>query len=400
MTIFRAKPKSHTGSRSRRTVQLLGTSLLLLCFCSILAAPYAVAQDNIRRDPYGNPLPPEEQPKKIPGGTQSNTLQTGTNSTTLQTGTNSTTLQTGTNSTLLETGTKSTLLNVGTNATKLETGTAGTLLQTGIERKIEPQNVLILLDCSATMKLAMDGSSGVSDERLTRAKETLKSTLSLTPPDVRVGLRVFGNSNFRNDGGDCKQSFLLMPIGVRNRGEMVAKAEQLKAKGLTPLAYALRQAASDFEGLEGTRHVILISDGADTCKEDPCAVIRKLRELGFKMRVDVIGVDKKSKIAEGWQLECIAQESGGKYFEAETGAKLADVVNQSMLEAISQKTADHAVSGQVIPQPKALQAIPEAPLGNPTNLPTKLASPTKSTVPAAKPAPTSPKPVTSVGKPN
>ncbi len=334
----------------------------MFCFTAPVSAPYAVAQDYIRRDPYGNPLPPEEQPKKIQGGTQSTTLQSGTNSTTLQSGTNSTTLQTGTNSTLLETGTKSTLLNLGTNATKLETGTAGTLLQTGIERKIEPQNVLILLDCSATMKLAMDGSAGVPDERLTAAKETLKNTLKITPPDVRVGLRTFGNSNFRNDGGDCKQSFLLMPIGLRNRGEMVAKAEQLKAKGLTPLAYALRQAASDFEGLEGTRHVILISDGADTCKEDPCAVIRKLRELGFKMRVDVIGVDKKASIAEGWQLECIAKESGGKYFEADTGAKLADKVNQSMLEAISESAADRAVAGQVMPQPKALQATPAAPL--------------------------------------
>ncbi|MBI2811887.1 MAG: hypothetical protein HYX67_13815 [Candidatus Melainabacteria bacterium] len=246
MTIFRLKPKSHPGSRSRLSARLLGISLLLLCFGSVLSAPYAVAQDYIRRDPYGNPLPPEEQPKKIQGGTQSTTLQSGTNSTTLQTGTNSTTLQTGTNSTLLETGTKSTLLNLGTNATKLETGTAGTLLQTGIERKIEPQNVLILLDCSGTMKLAMDGTTAVTEDRLGVARETLKNTLRITPPDVRVGLRVFGNSNFRNNDGDCKQSFLLMPIGLRNRGEMVAKAEQLKPRGLTPLAYALRQAASDF----------------------------------------------------------------------------------------------------------------------------------------------------------
>lgn len=138
----------------------------------------------------------------------------------------------------------------------------------------------------------------------------------------------------------------------------MAKAEVLKASGLTPLEYALRQAPSDFEGLEGTRHIILISDGADTCKKDPCATIRKLRELGFKMRVDVIGVDKKAKAAEGWQLQCIAQESGGKYFEAETAAKMADAVNQSMLEAISRSAADQKVAGQVMPKPQALQASP------------------------------------------
>lgn len=317
-----------------------------------------LAQDNIRRDPYGNPLPPEEQPARIQGGTQSTTLQSGTNSTTLQTGTNSTTLQTGTNSTLLETGTKSTMLNVGTESTKLETGTAGTLLQTGIERKEEQQNVLILLDCSATMKLAMDGSANAEEERLNRAKETLKQTLRATPKDVHVGLRIFGNNMLRHDDSDCKQSFLLVPIGLHNRGEIVAKADELKPKGLTPLAYALAQAAEDFEGLPGEHHIILISDGADTCHKDPCAVIRKLRELGFKMRVDVIGLDKKAKVAEGWQLECIAKESGGKYFEAETGAKLAKSVDQSMLEAISKTAADGKVSGQVMPKPAALKAAP------------------------------------------
>ncbi|HEY9733307.1 MAG TPA: VWA domain-containing protein [Drouetiella sp.] len=358
MAIFRRSLTSYTGSRSRRSFTSLRTSLLLLCFGSILAAPYAVAQDYIRRDPYGNPLPPEEQPRKIQGGAQSTTLQSGANSTTLQTGTNSTTLQTGTQSTLLETGTKSTLLNLGTNATKLETGTAGTLLQTGIERKIEPQNVLILLDCSSTMKLAFDGSQNAPDERLIAAKAALKHILQSTPPDVRIGLRVFGNRQYRNDGMDCNQSFLLEPIGLHNRGEMMAKAELLKASGLTPLEYALRQAPSDFEGLEGTRHIILISDGADTCKRDPCATIRKLRELGFKMRVDVIGVDKKAKAAEGWQLECIAHESGGKYFEAETAAKMADAVGQSMLEAISRTAADQNVAGQVMPKPQALQATP------------------------------------------
>lgn len=379
MAIFRQIHTSYTGSRFKRFASLFGAASLLFCLSASIYAPYAVAQDYIRRDPYGNPLPPEEQPKKIQGGTQSTTLQSGTNSTTLQTGTNSTTLQTGTNSTLLETGTKSTLLNLGTNATKLETGTAGTLLQTGIERKIEPQNVLILLDCSTTMSLAMDGTTGIPDQRLTAAKETLKNTLKITPPDVRVGLRTFGNSFIRNDGGDCKQSFLLMPIGLRNRGEMVAKAEQLKAKGRTPLAYALSQAASDFEGLEGTRHIILISDGADTCGQDPCAVIRKLRELGFKMRVDVIGVDKKATIAEGWQLECIAKESGGKYFEADTGAKLADKVNQSMLEAISESAADRAVAGQVVPKPQALQASPAGSLAVP-----KAPAPTASKAPAKR----------------
>ncbi len=317
-----------------------------------------LAQDSIRRDPYGNPLPPEEQPKKIQGGTQSTTMQSGTNSTTLQTGTNSTMLQTGTKSTLLETGTKSTLLEMGTNATKLETGTAGTLLQTGIERKIEPSNILILLDCSNTMKLALDGSTGQPEERLTAAKNVLKSTLQTIPSDVRVGLRVFGNSNVRSDPSDCKQSFLLVPIGLHNRGEIVAKSDQLKARGLTPLAYALKEAAADFEGLPGERHIILISDGADTCHQDPCLFITKLRELGFKMRVDVIGVDKKAKIAEGWQLECIAKESGGKYFEADTAAKVADSIKQSVLEAISQKAADHNVSGQVMPKPAALHAQP------------------------------------------
>jgi hypothetical protein len=290
-------------------------------------------------------------------GTNSTTLQTGTNSTTLQTGTNSTTLQSGTNSTMLQTGTNSTMLQTGTNSTMLHTGTAGTMIHAGIERKAEPANILILLDCSNTMQQGLDGTTkGEFEGKLAGAKSSLRSTLRSIPSDVKVGLRVFGN-NFRSDETDCKQSFLLVPIGQKNRGEIVAKADALRAFGLTPLDYALRQSVRDFEGLEGTRRIILISDGQDTCGGDPCKVMQTLARIGFKMKVDIIGTGIK-EVAAREQLDCIAKSSGGKYYDAKTAAELTKRVTQSALEAIAESAADKSVAGQIVPKPAALRAAP------------------------------------------
>jgi len=337
-----------------------------------------IAQDNTKKDPDAAPLQGAVQATSaeagaqlgaaqsaqtganssmLQTGTKSTALQSGANSTMLQTGTKSTTLQTGTNSTMLQTGTNSTMLQTGTNSTMLQTGTIGTIIHAGIERKAEPANILILLDCSNTMQQAIDGTTtGQFEGKLAGAKTAVRTTLHAIPSDVKVGLRVFGN-NFRSDDSDCKQTFLLVPIGQKNRGEIVDKADALRAMGMTPLDYALRQSVRDFDGLEGTRRIILISDGQDTCGGDPCKVMQTLARIGFKMKVDIIGTGIK-EVAAREQLDCIAKSSGGKYYDAKTAAELSKRVTQSALEAIAESAADKSVAGQIVPKPTALRAAP------------------------------------------
>ncbi|MBX9942280.1 MAG: VWA domain-containing protein [Candidatus Obscuribacterales bacterium] len=263
----------------------------------------------------------------VPSGSSNNPyLQTGTGSTTLQTGTGSTTLQTGTGSTTLQVNTDS------------------TTLQTGVERQGGPVHVLFIVDASRSMLEGLGGGT----QKIDAAKQVLQNAIARIPPDVNFGLRVFGHGyqgagnrnslfggGFAALGNECRNSALLVPIGTGNRRTIIEKVRQIRPYGMTPLAYSIEMAAaSDFRGLTGNKTIILISDGQDTCGGNPCEVIRQLPKYGIKIKVDVVGLNLRGDPVSRNQLNCIANESGGKYYDADTAAKLIESVSASVSKAI------------------------------------------------------------------
>ncbi len=285
----------------------------------------------------------------LQSGTSSNTLQSGTQSTTLQTGTQSTTLQTGTQSTMLQTGTQSTMLQTGTQSTTLQSGTESAMIQGQVEHQGGPINILIIIDSSYSMKEKLAG--GV--EKMEAAKQVLQNALARIPSDVNLGLRVFGQGFMNDPYYDCQQSALLVPIGKGNRRSIIERVRQLHPFGLTPLAYSLQQAERDFRGTEGTKHIILITDGAETCGGNPCAFVARLNQIGIKMRVDVVGLSMRRDKEGRDQLNCIATASGGKYYDANNAEELIDSVSRSV---------DTALSGRIITRLKQPASNTETPL--------------------------------------
>ncbi len=270
--------------------------------------------------------------------------QGGANSTQLQTGTQNTMLQTGTQNTMLQTGTANTMLQTGTVGTMIQSGTASSIIQGGVDKEAGPINILILLDASYSMKENLEHGM----QKMDAAKMVLQQALSRIPSDVNVGLRVFGQSYSGDPYIDCKQSALLVPLGQGNRRSIIEKVRQIHPYGLTPLTYALRQAAeSDLSGLQGPKTLILISDGADTCNENPCEFIKQLPRLGIKLKVDIVGLSlghRPDDIIARNQLNCITEKSGGKYYDAKTAAQLIESISASV---------NKAISGRVIIKPGA-----------------------------------------------
>lgn len=240
---------------------------------------------------------------------------------------------------VLQGGTDSTLLQTGTESTLLRTGTDSTLLQAGVEHEAAPINILFLIDSSQSMKENIKvgtDNGGTKEPKMEAAKRVLQEALSRIPVDVKLGLRVFGNG-FRGDFTDCQQSTLLVPIGANNRTSIINAARSMAPYGLTPLTYALMQAENDLRYCVGPKTVILISDGAETCGGDPCAYIDRLSRIGVKMKIDIVGVGlRRDKEAQD-QLNCIAQKSGGKYYDANTSAELVNSITNSVKHAISGK---------------------------------------------------------------
>ncbi len=271
----------------------------------------------------------------------------------------STTIQGSTESTTLEGGTASTTLQGGTDSTTLQGGTEGTLIQGRAQREGGPITILFLVDASLSMK---DGL-GHDVQKMDAAKKVLQNALTRIPTDVRLGLRVFGQ--FATPGLECRASALLVPPGVGNRRTIVEKMRRIQPTGMTPLTYAIYQAAeSDLARVDGTKTIILITDGAETCGEDPCAYISTLPSKGIKLKIDILGLDLKREPDAKRQLDCIASKSGGKYYDNDTSAKLIENLSHSVSQAISGTVITPGVKTKDILNPETPpELVPILPAG-------------------------------------
>ncbi|MDR3616950.1 MAG: VWA domain-containing protein [Candidatus Obscuribacterales bacterium] len=225
-----------------------------------------------------------------------------------------------------------------TSATTMQTGASNSVIQASVEHESGPVNIMFLLDASYSMKEKLNGA----EKKINAAKQVLETALARIPNDVNIGMRVFGQG-YTGTGSDCFQTQLLVPLGLHNRNSIIQRTRTIEPFGLTPLAYALRQTVEeDFRYAQGAKTIILISDGADTCGADPCAFMRLLPRYGVKIKCDVVGLDVHHDNAARNQLNCIANATGGKYYDANTSGDLIDSVSQSV---------DKAISGRVIVKP-------------------------------------------------
>ena len=203
-------------------------------------------------------------------------------------------------------------------------------------------DIEFVLDASGSMRAAMAGST-----QMEVAKQTIKSTIAIIPPDTNVALRVYAHRVEQADkAGSCVDTELMIPFGPLNVAAFSAKVDSIQPKGYTPIAYSLQQVANDF-GIEreAEKVVILVSDGEETCGGDPVKAVQDLIAKGFKLKLHAVGFNVDAKTQA--QLQAIAAAGGGRYYDARNpeglGKALQEITEKALL---IQKTS--AIYGQEI----------------------------------------------------
>ncbi|MEV6503082.1 VWA domain-containing protein [Streptomyces prunicolor] len=184
--------------------------------------------------------------------------------------------------------------------------------------------VELVLDVSGSMSAKdMDGGS-----RMAAAKQAFNEVLDATPEEVQLGIRTLGANYHGNDRKTgCKDTAQLYPVGTLNRTEAKTAVATLQPTGWTPIGPALLKAADDLNGGDGTRRIVLISDGEDTCQPlDPCEVAREIAAKGIGLTIDTLGLVPDAKTRD--QLSCIADATGGTYTSVQHKEELSDRVGQ------------------------------------------------------------------------
>ncbi|MFC8412997.1 VWA domain-containing protein [Streptomyces coelicoflavus] len=182
----------------------------------------------------------------------------------------------------------------------------------------------LVLDVSGSMRTRdIDGGT-----RMAAAKQAFNEVLDATPEEVQLGIRTLGADYPGDDRKTgCKDTAQLYPVGPLDRTEAKTAVATLSPTGWTPIGPALLKAADDLEGGNGSKRIVLISDGEDTCAPlDPCEVAREISAKGIGVTIDTLGLVPNTKLRK--QLSCIAEATGGTYTSVEHTDELTDKVNQ------------------------------------------------------------------------
>ena len=174
--------------------------------------------------------------------------------------------------------------------------------------------------------LILDGSGSMWAElpegrsRIEVARDVLDDFLSARDPGQPLGVIAYGH----NRRGDCSDIETIAPVSVQDGQALGQRLRSLMPRGKTPLADALRRAASEIPPTAEQADIVLVTDGLETCGGDPCAVAGELASRGIPIRAHVVGFGLTE--GEVRQIACVAEQTGGQILATQSGEELSEAL--------------------------------------------------------------------------
>lgn len=189
----------------------------------------------------------------------------------------------------------------------------------------ENKSIYLIFDASNSMW----GELPDKQRKIAVAKQVLADFDATDFADRDLALRVYGHRRAK----DCSDTELVVPFAAssENLDDVRAAVQAVTPRGKTPIARSLKAALDDFGDRQGD--ILLISDGIETCDIDPCELMENWQRDGIEIRVHVVGfgLDEVARDA----MVCVAETSGGRYFDAGTADQFAEAIKQASEVAVA-----------------------------------------------------------------
>ena len=198
--------------------------------------------------------------------------------------------------------------------------------------------VVIVLDGSRFMAAPLEGRPKVEAER--------KAVMAVLPDykdRVQLGVVAFGHRKAKS----CSDIELLTPVGPLDPIALGEAMGPLASKGARTTSRALSVAADALAGSAGESHIVLITDGPESCRMDPCDMAAELTAANRNLHIHLIALAVPVEDRDG--IACIAGKGNGTLLEAAT---------QAELETALQGLLDRLAPGQGAGEKLALAAGP------------------------------------------
>lgn len=149
---------------------------------------------------------------------------------------------------------------------------------------IKQPRILILMDGSSSMLQPWNGKVQ-RFEAAAQVVSTLMDSIYKVNNQVEFALRVYGHQ-YPAQENNCTDTRREVMFSKDNYAQMSLRMASIHPRGVSPIAYALKEAATnDLENeLYNAYSIILVTDGGESCNGDICSVVQTLiaRKIFFK----------------------------------------------------------------------------------------------------------------------
>ena len=197
-----------------------------------------------------------------------------------------------------------------------------------VQAQAVQEETLILLDASVSMMEPL----GETPKYLLAVNEA-KNVLSNFDRNKSIGLRTIGIS-IENAmdilTGDtetfCKATKLLVTIESNNITKINAKLDLIFPLGTTPITYSLQQSLQNDFTNSAYKHIILITDGGESCNADPCSYIRRIMSSRSDIKIDIIAIGVSGDDLN--ELNCLSDATSGELFNVKDPEDLSTALSK------------------------------------------------------------------------
>ncbi|MFA6139751.1 MAG: VWA domain-containing protein [Hyphomicrobium sp.] len=193
-----------------------------------------------------------------------------------------------------------------------------------------PPTAMVIVDGSGSMW----GSLGTDKRpKLELVRDALRALLPSLRPEARVGLASFGHRR----RGNCGDAEVIVPPEAGSAERLAVPVDKMNAMGKGPLVLALRESANAIAGATPAS-IVLVADDLDNCGQDVCAAMGQILAASPNLVVHTVAVGfDKAKLAH---IACVAQQTGGKLWDAQDAAGVTSALGQAVTLANLQTNAN------------------------------------------------------------
>lgn len=156
-------------------------------------------------------------------------------------------------------------------------------------------------------------------KRITAAKQATAAVVQQIPRDVNIGMVMIERCNSARSAGYFSPA---------QRGNLLSQIHNIRPAEGTPLADGVSRAGQMLDGVNRESIMLVVSDGEESCNQDPCAVARRLAASKPYLKINVVDI-----MGTG-AGNCLAQATGGRVFTARNVHELTTMTNQAAQDVL------------------------------------------------------------------